>query len=76
MAYSIEKGRSGKSFNVSIETLMKNLQAFCVLCAMVSSEKLGIIKVEDNSYFWKPEGKLNIILNEKFDAIFKQMKDV
>jgi hypothetical protein len=74
MAYSIEKGRSGKSFNVEIETLMKNVEAFCGMCAMVLMEKLDIAKVDDGSYFWDPQANLTILLNKDFDEIFKHMK--
>lgn len=65
MAYSIEQGQYGKEFTVELEKLMDNVNAFCVMCALVVLEKLGLQKTEDNSYFWNPEGDLSTIINVK-----------
>ncbi len=52
MAYSMERGRNGGPFETTIEELCQAGRAFGVASGLAIQEKMGFMRITDESYFF------------------------
>ncbi len=60
MAHTMERGRDGKPFEATIDELCQAGHAFAVASGLALHEKMGLMKITDDSYFFDIDCTLKI----------------